>query len=265
MLIYYNNNTKTLTIPNDYNDELTNIPNNTENIIFDETINYSRFNQEIKENVLPNSLHTLTFGDNFNQKIKENVLPNSLHTLTFGAWFNQEIKENVLPCSLHTLKFGYWFNQAIKENVLPCSLHTLILGYHFNQAVNENILPKSLHTLSCGFYLTRKDIVLPKSIKIIYLYAHCKLIDNLPLQIEEVYIDFHDIFKYDDKEISNLPMKYKRLGKSVISFSITNLPITLNKIYIKNKKYLKYFTKIPFGCDIVIKNYEIKEYVYNYY
>jgi hypothetical protein len=53
--------------------------------------------------------------------------------------------------------------------------------------------------------------------------------------IEEVYIKFayYDIF---NKEVSNLP-------------------ITLEKIIIKDEKYLKYITKIPFGCNIVIKDF----------
>ena len=175
MLKYYNYKTKTLTIPFEFNEKLKNIPDDTEIIIFDEDykkFKYSQFNQEIKENVLPDSLHTLTFGWNFDQEIKENVLPVSLHTLTFGCCFNQEIIENVLP----------------------------------------------------------------KSIKNIGLYSHCNLINNLPLQIEEVCIQFRNDDKYD-KEVNNLP-------------------ITLEKITIENENYLKYITKIPFGCEIVIQKIE---------
>ena len=140
MLKYYNNITKTLKIPYEFNEELKDIPDDAEIIIFDQdyqNVEYSNFNQEIKENVLPDSLHTLTFGIRFNQEIKDSVLPDSLHTLTFGTRFNQEIKENVFPDSLHTLTFGWDFNQEIKENVLPDSLHTLTFGGYFNQ-----ILPK---------------------------------------------------------------------------------------------------------------------------
>ena len=39
--------------------------------------------------------YNLTFSDYFNQEIKENVLPQSLLHLTFSYEFNQEIKENV--------------------------------------------------------------------------------------------------------------------------------------------------------------------------
>ncbi len=38
MLKYYNDETKTLTIPFDYNKEINDIPDNTKNIIFDECL-----------------------------------------------------------------------------------------------------------------------------------------------------------------------------------------------------------------------------------
>jgi hypothetical protein len=75
---------------------------------------------------------------------------------------------------------------------------------------------------------------LPKSIKKISLYSHCNLINNLPLWIEEVHIKFNYDNDKDNKEI-------------------TNLPITLERITINDEKYLKYITKIPFGCDIIIQ------------
>ena len=127
MLKYFNNITKTLTLPYEFNEVLEDILDDTENIIFDEDykkLKYSKFNQEIKENVLP------------------------------------------------------------------------------------------------------------KSIKKIGLYSHCNLINNLPLWIEEVFIKFSNDDEYN-KEVNNLPM-------------------TLEKITIENKKYLKSITKIPFGCNIVI-------------
>jgi len=219
MLKNYDNTTKTLTIPCEFNQELKDIPDDTEIIIFENDYyknKYSNFNQEIKKNVLPKSLHTIKFGYRFNQKIKKNVLPDSLHTIHFGIGFNQEIKENVLPNNLHTLTFGSHFNQEIKENVLPYSLHTLTFGFHFNQEIKNNVLPKS--------------------IKKIGLYSHCNLINYLPFQLEEVYIDFYDNNKYDKE--------------------VTNLPMTLEKITIEDEKYLKYITKIPFGCEIVIQKVE---------
>jgi hypothetical protein len=241
MLKYYNNTTKTLTIPHDFNEKLKDIPDDTKIIIFSQNykkLEISSFNQEIKENILPNSLHTLTFGITFNQEIKENVLPNGLYSLTFGSWFMQEIKENVLPETLHTLTFGEEYNQEIKNNVLPNSLHTLTFGNWYNQEIKENVLPNGIHTLSFGWCFNQeiKENVLPKSIKKINLFSHCNLINNLPLWIEEVCIQF---------------------GSDEFNKEITNLPITLEKITIEDEKFLKYITKIPFGCKLYIINYPL--------
>jgi len=254
-MFQYDRYTKTLTILDEFNDNLdkTDISKETKVIIFDE---YSKFNQEIKKNVLPESLHTLTFGCRFNQEIKDNVLPDSLHTLRFGYYFNQEIKENVLPKSLHTFTLGYYFNQEIKENVLPSNLHTLAFGNRFNQEIKKNVLPNNLHTLAFGnrfnqeikknvlpnnlhtltfgweFNQEIKENVLPKSIKKIGLYSHCNLINNLPSHIEEIHINFTNC-EILDKEVSMLP-------------------ISIKKIIIGNEKNLKYITKKPLGCEIVI-------------
>ena len=54
----------------------------------------------------------------------------------------------------------------------------------------------------------------------------------MPLYLEEVHINFY---------------------MDIIQKEVTNLPITLEKITIKDEKFLKYITKIPFGCDIVIQ------------
>jgi hypothetical protein len=56
------------------------------------------------------------------------------------------------------------------------------------------------------------------------------------LQLEEVCIKFYGDDKYDKE--------------------ITNLPMTLEKIVIEDEKYLKYITKIPFGCDVVVQKIE---------
>ena len=81
MLIYYNNITKTLTIPYEFNEVLKDIPDDTEIIIFDEDINinnhvdnnkFSIFNQEIKENVLPPSIKKISLYSHCN-------LINNLH------------------------------------------------------------------------------------------------------------------------------------------------------------------------------------------
>ena len=65
---YYNKETKTLTIPLSFNEELKDLPFDTKIIIFEENYNkgqFSKFNQEVNAN-LPNTLARLTFGCHFN-------------------------------------------------------------------------------------------------------------------------------------------------------------------------------------------------------
>jgi hypothetical protein len=88
----YNEESHTLTINYDFNEELINIPHNTKIIIFEDNeyykyYKYSKFNQKVDN--LPNSLTHLTFGHYFNQKIDN--LPKNLTHLTFGHLKNNEV------------------------------------------------------------------------------------------------------------------------------------------------------------------------------
>jgi hypothetical protein len=147
---------------------------------------------------------------------------NITKTLTIPCEFNEVLKDipNDTEIIIFDEDYKYYkfskFNQEIKENVLPDSLHNIKFGWAFNQEIKENALPKS--------------------IKNIGLYSHCNLINNLPLQLEEVCIKFNN----DD----------------TCNKEVTNLPMTLEKITIENEKYLEYITKIPFGCVILIQKIE---------
>jgi hypothetical protein len=76
---YYDIETKTLKLPGGYNDELVNIPEGTQTIIFDETesIIGPRFNKPI--NALPDSVITIILGNEFNQSVAN--LPKSLKSI----------------------------------------------------------------------------------------------------------------------------------------------------------------------------------------
>ncbi len=63
------------------------------------------------------------------------------------------------------------------------------------------------------------------------LYSDNKLINNLPENIEKIYIIFYD----DDDYNKNI-----------------NLPITLKEIVIEKEEFKKYL-KIPFGTIVSIK------------
>jgi hypothetical protein len=263
MLQYYDTYKKILTIPYTYNQELIDIPTDTLQIIFQERYNnkYSKFNQKIKENVLPLILTHLVFGFEFNQEIKENVFPQSLTHLTFGISFNQEIKENVLPLSLTHLTFGHYFNQEIKKNVLPLSLTHLVFGINFNQEIKENVLPLSLTELVFGISFNQeikenvlpknltflhlsnkfnKNIKIPLSVKLLSCDVECAILNNIPEFIQNIVI----VLFYNNNNKYNIP--------------ITNIPITVKKIYfIGPDTYINLLEKIPFDCVVININKQL--------
>ena len=79
---YYNAKTKTLTIRFSFNEELNDLPVDTQIMIFKEdsyNVIYSEFNQLVDN--LPKNLTNLTFGWKFNQSVDK--LPESVTHLTF--------------------------------------------------------------------------------------------------------------------------------------------------------------------------------------
>ena len=82
----YDELTKTLIIQPEFNDELVDLPNDIEIIIFENIHpNISKFNNNVDK--LPSNLTHLTFGNDFYQKVDN--LPPKLTHLTFGNNFNQ--------------------------------------------------------------------------------------------------------------------------------------------------------------------------------
>jgi hypothetical protein len=257
---YYNEETKTLNIPYDFKEELQNIPEETEKIFFLEDRDNDKssyFNKPVDN--LPKNLTHLTFGYSFNQPV--NYLPKTLTHLIFGCRFNQSV--NNLPLSLTHLTFGNMFNRPVDnlpKNLthlffvdnyhkpivnLPKKLTHLCLPY-FDYATIDNLpvnlthlivghntkqitLPENLIylRLDCDFDKNK----IPKSVKEIMLYCDNNLLNNLPEHIEKVFI----IFSFDDNYNKN----------------ISNLPITIKEIIIKNKKYEKYIKK-PFDTILTI-------------
>lgn len=80
---FYNLETKTLNFPYNFDQELINLADNIEIIIFNEDLHkdqYSKFNKSVDS--LPSSLTHLTFGYYFDQLVDK--LPSSITHLTFG-------------------------------------------------------------------------------------------------------------------------------------------------------------------------------------
>ncbi len=141
--------------------------------------------------------------------------------------FNQPVDN--LPETLTHLTFGYEFNQ--KVNKLPKNITHLIFGYNFRQSINN--LPESLIYLDLGSTL-KNNIIIPKKLKELVIFHKNTLINNLPDNIEKIYVVFN---------LKNKTNNY-----------VSNLPLSIKEIIIEKEKYKK-FIKIPFNAILTIKNF----------
>ncbi|KAM9977753.1 hypothetical protein ACTFIR_011625 [Dictyostelium discoideum] len=111
------------------------------------------FNKPINVGVLPDKqLESIIFGFSFNQQIKTQVLPNTLKEIKFGFSFNQIILENSFPQQLLSLEFGGSFSKPI-NSLLPTSLESLKLGYNWDFSISNQTFSylSSLHSLEFGY------------------------------------------------------------------------------------------------------------------
>lgn len=223
---YYKKETQTLTLPYEFNSEISNVPLDTKILIFNQDITfykdcfvgYSLFNQKVDE--LPDSITKIIFGRYFNQKV--NNLPKNLIYLTFGAHFDQNVDN--LPTGLLHLSLGRHFNQTVDE--LPKKLSYLKFGDKFNQNIDK--LPGSLKSLTLGFEFNKTTDKLPNSLRQLGFYSYKSLKNNIPNFIEIIDIYFCGNEKYNE--------------------SINNIPSNIKTVRINDKKRIDFIKKLPFGC-----------------
>jgi hypothetical protein len=194
---YYNKETKIPIIPFDYDEEIkelkyimdtNNLAKNLTHLTFKDY-----FNQPVDN--LPLSLTYLNFGRDFNQPVDN--LPKNLTHLTFGCYFNKLIDN--LPKNLTHLTFGWYFNQSVDK--LPKNLTHLTLSGIFNQPVNY--LPESLIVLKLFCDII---IEIPKNVKELHINSSNFLLNNLPYNIEKLFIKY-----WVDRKINNLPSTLKEI------------------------------------------------------
>ena len=210
------------------------------------------FNQIIGENILPQSLIYIKFGNRFNQKIDKNVLPNSLKYLIFGTWYNTEIDNDILPNTIEFLKFDVQFNKKI--NILPLSLKTLIFGKMFNQPINIGSLPNGLETLSLGTFFNQNLEVglLPHSLKNLYFGLRFNRLlknDVLPPNLLHLQIcnsPFNDInLNLPQKLISVTIMKHNYIENDIDIFNLIPNLLYLNVYSIFDRFQCTYYINMP--------------------
>ncbi|KAF2070660.1 hypothetical protein CYY_008023 [Polysphondylium violaceum] len=84
-------------------------------------------NETIMPGVLPDSVYSITFGNDYNQPLLANVFDN-VFDLHFGKSFTVDIKEIALPPKLKYLTLGELYNHPIQPNTLPPTLKHI--GFH---------------------------------------------------------------------------------------------------------------------------------------
>jgi hypothetical protein len=194
-LIELSKNCDTIVLGQLFNFDLSIIPPNIVNIIYDDNV-------ESYPPVL--NLHSyvkkIKFGNKFNQSIDD--LPSSLEQIEFGpdSIFNKSIDN--LPCTIKKIKFGKYFNIPI--NNLPQNLEYLDIQSDFFTQELKNIpkglkflyfncnlsyfyekeiknLPNGLEEICYPPYYNFKIYDLPESVKIVRLYYNYEFLDEIKL------------------------------------------------------------------------------------
>lgn len=90
------------------------------------------FNEEIPENILPENLQSITFGESFNQRIIPGTL--SAESIVFGELgYN---KEN------NTVFVSGSFNQPFEKNTFTSSTRAIFLPQTYSQKISPDVFPK---------------------------------------------------------------------------------------------------------------------------
>jgi hypothetical protein len=279
------NNRKYLFLPMDFNDLLDDyiFDDDTYSIDFGE-----KFNQPLDNVIFPKILKVIRFGFDFNQPLNNVKFPNSLLDLALGGKFNHEINNLQILNNLESIEFGHKYEHSLKDikftnlfmilinnnNVLntfviPPSLQTIRFGLGMSIPLSDIILPdtikeiKYLEQTSTNFDLQK--VKFPSSLIYLTLPSELIYIEDY----EQMAIKF--IHRLEWSNLNNLPDRLEVLSVKYITspeyywntsiynvqnlkldlenLNITNLPFSLKKIFTLETNF-KYFTKIPFGCEL---------------
>ena len=254
-----------------FNKSVDNLPPNLTHLTFS-----CKFNKNIDK--LSQTLTHLIFRNNFENEFNKSVdnLPPNLTHLYFFGFFNKSVDN--LPKKITHLTFGFRFNKKI--DYFPQNLTHLTFGQNFNKSLDK--LPENLIYLRLGWKFQNK-IIMPKTLKQLFLTCNNILINNIPSHIEQLYIYFNNKnpqTKSDKKDLKNFnqideeteylqtdsedfdsdlnEIRYKDSPRSWKDKKVENLPSTLKEIIIERTKF-KENIKIPFGTKISICDFGDRE------
>jgi hypothetical protein len=254
---------------------------------------------EKNNNIFPNTLKKITFGEKFNDQV--NNLPIGLEIIVFGTSFNQPIDN--LPCTIKEIYFGESFNQSV--DYLPNSLEIILFGVNFNQSIdnlpsgltqikfdtftngleskfnqNINCLPNNIEKLILPNNFDSKIFNYPTNIKYLYLgKKFSQPLDNIPDSIEILIFDSRyqqELKKFPanlkhltiSSKMSNYSNLLEKIPSSLISLYLPDSSINLlNKKLLTNLKRIK-ICKFTYYNDIftdIIKNSNLEEIIIGTY
>ena len=201
------------------------------------------FNQSLKNIEFPASLRKIYFGDNFNTSLEGVKFPNSLVSIVFGKHYNKSLKNVVFPKFLERIDFGLNFNQSLEDADLPNSITELIFGDDFNQQLQNIKFPNCLKSISFGKnysqYLTDVEITPNLKTFIFKTQNIINMLNTIPPGITKIY--------FIDPELNG-------------TTKITNLPMTIKKIFLKNDSAIQNFQKSPLNSKIIVTATTLKCY-----
>lgn len=248
-------NLKKLKLGNKYDKQIRQfcLTNTIEILIFGE-----KFDQFIKYNTLPSMLKYLKFDKYYNMPIDPYVLPGGLEVLIFGEFYDKQFNINVLPPSLKILILGKQYNQEFKQDILPSNLIKLVLHEHFNQDLYPKTMPNSLEYIIFGNTFNKKieKNVFSTSLKKITFGNNYDISDNTQVNFNQ--------------SLQNIPKSVKTicfLGNELhFDFKQNIIPNFVKNINIKtNDKTMKRVTTVYPDKIRYDYNYTIHEYKDDYY
>jgi hypothetical protein len=228
------------------NDNISDIPPDTEYIVFDDL----KFNVLVTKNMFPSSVKRIKFNKIFYQPLKD-LIPEGVEHIELGFYTDIELDIGDLPQSLLYLLCDVWFSnngKPLKIGVFPDKIKYLNLG-SYNHILEPGLIPNSV----------TKFVFQDR-------FNQPFLQDSLPKNLKELILGkaYNQPFTFQDIPYT---LTYLKLGEK---YTCDLCDVILSKIYLNLKihianeeLYLKTIDKVSFffkDCIFNIKNSKLSYY-----
>lgn len=255
------------------------LPETIEIIEFGENFNNTLFTTK-----LPKNLKELILNNIFNASLPS-ILPEGLYKIFFGKEFDFSRNNFVIPQQLKYIHInGKIENKVLFENLPKTIEHIEIIDclffkYNFNFPLLETLIipnntkkikintkecKKLKYVKCCGKNINTKFLNnLPESVTNLEIIKNLYInLVNLPDNLEELFINIEPkIFHPIPRGIMPVPYPFSPLTYHTEEYpedfvEQTNIPVTLKTLKLYDIRLLKFFNKLPIGCNIVDLNNE---------